>query len=273
MVSKRFVQKAGKQSGEQREIMRCISIINFKGGVGKSSLAMNLGHLLTLRGYQVLLIDCDLQANSSSLLATSEPPTLTHFLQGQASLNAVVRSARKGLYVIPSDRDLNIAAAYIHARRSAYYTLSNAVRQVRACDFVLFDHAPGYTPVTEAALLASKEILVPCELEPFAVQGLFQMFHKLDQTMSDHRLTTTGIVPWNVDRRYLMTLKYLGDLKNAFGHLITPLVRSDATIPRAQSVAQTIFEYNPKCRAAGDLTDLAAFLTSQQASQQETQQP
>lgn len=251
--------------------MRCISIINFKGGVGKSSLAMNLAHLLALRGSQVLLIDCDLQSNSSSLLAAVDPPTLTHFLQGQDPLNAVVRPARKGLYVIPADRDLNLAAAHIHARRSAYYTLRNAVWQLRGCDFVLFDHAPGYTPVTEAALLASREILIPCELEPFAVQGLFHMFHKLDQTLSDHRLTTAGIVPWNVDRRYLMTLKYLSDLKKAFGPLITPLVRSDATIPRAQSVAQTIFEYNPRCRAAGDLADLATFLTSRQAHQQERQ--
>jgi chromosome partitioning protein len=266
MVMKRFVQKTEKQPEENREIMRCISVINFKGGVVKSSLAMNLSHLLTLRGYQVLLVDCDLQANSSSLLASYEPPTLTHFLQGQSALNAVVRSARNGLYVIPSDRDLNIAAAYIHARRSAYYTLRNAVWQLRGCDFVLFDHAPGYTPVTEAALLASREILIPCELEPFAVQGLFHMFHKLDQTMVDHRLMTTGIVPWNVDRRYLMTIKYLGDLKKAFGHLIAPLVRSDATIPRAQSVAQTIFEYNPRCRAAGDLSELVAFLTSKQAN-------
>jgi chromosome partitioning protein len=252
--------------------MRCISILNFKGGVGKSSLAMNLGHLLALNGKQVLLIDCDLQANSSGLLVMCGPPTLTHFLQGHAPFDAVIRPARQGLYVIPSDGNLNIAATYIHARRSAYYTLRNAVWQVRGCDYVLFDHAPGYTPVTEAALLASREILIPCELEPFAVQGLFRMFQKLDQTLNDHRLMTTGIVPWKVDRRYLMTIKYLKDLEKVFGHLIAPLVRSDATIPRAQSVAQTIFEYNPKCRAAGDLTELAAFLNSQQVEQQETQQ-
>jgi chromosome partitioning protein len=225
---------------------------------------MNLAHLLTLQGSQVLLVDCDLQANSSSLLAASDPPTLTHFLQGQAPLGAVVRPARRGLYVVPADRDLTLAAAHI---------LRDAVWQVRGCDFVLFDHAPGYTPVTEAALLASREILIPCELEPFAVQGLFHMFHKLDQTLSDHRLMTAGIVPWNVDRRYLMTLKYLSDLKKAFGPLITPLVRSDATIPRSQSVAQTIFEYNPRCRAAADLADLAVYLTSHRAHPQEAQQP
>jgi chromosome partitioning protein len=158
--------------------MRCISIINFKGGVGKSSLAMNLGHLLAHDGYRVLLIDCDLQANSSSLLEACKPPTLTHFLQGQTSFDTVVRQARQNLYVIPADRDLNAAAAYIHARRNAYYILRNTVWKVRNCDFVLFDHAPGYTPVTEAALLASREILIPCELEPFAVQGLFNMFQK-----------------------------------------------------------------------------------------------
>ena len=69
-----------------------------------------------------------------------------------------------------------------------------------------------------------------------------------------------------------MTSKYLSDLKKAFGHLVAPLVRADATIPRAQSVAQTIFEYNPKCRAAKDLMELAEFLTGQQVNQQETQQ-
>jgi len=260
-----------KATWKEKKDMRCISIINFKGGVGKSSLAMNLAHLLTLQGLQVLLIDCDLQANSSSLLTAADIPTLTHFLQGQAAFSAVVRPARKGLYVIPSDRDLPLAAAHIQARRSAYYTLRDAVWQIRGCDVVLFDHAPGYTPVTEAALLASRELLIPCELEPFAVQGLFHMFHKLDQTLNDHRLTTAGIVPWNVDRRYLMTLKYLSDLKKAFGSLITPLVRSDATFPRSQSVAQTIFEYNPRCRAAADLADLATFLISQQVHQQERQ--
>ena len=121
---------------------------------------------------------------------------------------------------------------------------------------MLFDHAPGLTPVTEAALLASHEILIPCELEPFAVQGLFNMFHKLEQILSDHKLTTTGIIPWKVDRRYLMTIKYLSDLKKTFGQLI----------------AQTILEYNPKCRAAQDITELAGFITSQQVTQQEIQQ-
>ena len=251
--------------------MRCISVINFKGGVGKSSLCINLGHQLARLGSSTLIVDCCLQANSSTLLPTYGPPTLTQVLQGQAEFGAAVRRVREELFLLPADRDLNLAAIYISQRRSAYYTLRNAVQRITRCEYIFFDHAPGYSPVTEAALLASQEILIPCELEPFAVQGLFQMFHKLEETMGDHRLITAGIVPWAVDRRYLMSLKYQADLKKAFGSLVLPAVRSDATFPRSQSVGQTVFEYNAKSRAAKDIRELADALRRQQEiSEQET---
>lgn len=138
----------------QNIISRRISVINLKGGTGKSSLSMNLAHLLALRGYSVVLIDCDMQGNSSSLLPRWEPPTLTHFLRGEAPFPAIIRPARDRLAIIPSDRDLNTAATYIASRRHAYYTLRDAVQRLR-CDFVIYDHAPSNSPVTEAALLAS----------------------------------------------------------------------------------------------------------------------
>ena len=112
---------------------RRISVINLKGGTGKSSLSMNLAHLLALRGYSVVLIDCDMQGNSSSLLPRWEPPTLTHFLRGEAPFSAIIRLARDRLAIIPSDRDLNTAATYIASRRHTYYTLRDAVQQLR-CD-------------------------------------------------------------------------------------------------------------------------------------------
>src|SRR6266567_1775560 len=237
---------------------RRISVINLKGGTGKSSLSMNLAHLLALRGYSVVLIDCDMQGNSSSLLPRWEPPTLTHFLRGEAPFSAIIRLARDRLAIIPSDRDLNTAATYIASR-----TLRDAMQQLR-CDFVIFDHAPSYSPVTEAALLASSEILIPCELAPFAVQALFQMFGKLEDTLQDHRLVNSGIVPFNVDYRYLMTWRYLKELEQKFGPLIAPIVRSDSSISRAQSVRQTVWEYDARSRAAKDFAKLAEYLLAQQ---------
>ncbi len=111
--------------------MRIISIINFKGGVGKSTLATNLGHALAIGGRRVLIIDCDLQANSSTLLSTVSWPTLTHVLQGQADLKDAVRPARENLDVVPSDRDLDAAAKYIVAGgRKGYYILRRQIGQI-----------------------------------------------------------------------------------------------------------------------------------------------
>jgi chromosome partitioning protein len=247
----------------QMSMPRRISVINLKGGTGKSSLSMNLAHLLALQGYSVVLIDCDMQGNSSSLLSRWEPPTLIHFLRGEAPFPALIRPARDRLAIIPSDRDLNTAATYIASRRHAYYTLRDAVQRLH-CDFVIYDHAPSYSPVTEAALLASSEILIPCELAPFSVQAVFAMFGKLEDTLQDHRLVNSGIVPYNVDYRYLMTWKYLKELEQKFGALIAPLVRSDATISRAQSVRQTVWEYDARSRAAKDFAKLAGYLLARQ---------
>lgn len=245
--------------------MRKISILNFKGGTGKTSLSTNLAYALTMQGYRVLLIDCDLQANASTLLPGPErhPPTLTNVLKHEAPFLDAIRPARDQLYLIPSDSELNTAANYILANgMRAYTTLRTAVRKLTDYDFLLFDHSPSYGPITEAALLASDEMLIPCELAPYAVQGLLDMINKLTETLSglDHEVAIAGIVPFKLDLRYAMTAQYLASLKNRFGSLIIHPVRTDATVARAQSLNQTVFEYDPRCKVAEDFESLAQIL-------------
>jgi chromosome partitioning protein len=245
--------------------LRRISILNFKGGTGKSSLVENLSYALARRGRHVLVVDCDRQSNASTTLLAGppEPPTLTQVLKGEKQIAQAIRSARPGLDVIPSDGDLDIASTYIAGHRAAYYSLRKALDQL-SYDFVLFDHAGAYTPVMEAALLASSEMLIPCELEPYATQGLFSMFEKLAQTLVDHELQNSGIIPYNVDLRYAMSRQYLAELRAEFGDLITAPVRTDATVPRAQSMQQTVFEYDEAIkqhsRVADDFKALALDL-------------
>ncbi len=241
--------------------MRSISILNFKGGVGKTSLAVNLAHALAEKGQRVLLIDCDRQGNASTtLLGEITAPTLTNVLKAEASFADAVHQVREGLFIVPSDTDLDKASSHILLHRSAYYTLRKALPS-QDFDFVFFDHAGAYTPVMEAALLASAEMLIPCELEAFAVQGLFSMFEKLAATLDDHEVKNSGIIPYNVDFRYAMARQYLEELRATFGDLVTAPVRTDAIVPKAQSVQMTIFEYeqeyNVKSRAADDFRTLA----------------
>ena len=82
--------------------MRQISILNFKGGTGKTSLVTNLAYALTQQNKRVLLVDCDLQANASSLLPEQRDPTLTHVLKGEASFSDAIQSARDNLDILPA---------------------------------------------------------------------------------------------------------------------------------------------------------------------------
>jgi chromosome partitioning protein len=247
-------------------MMRAISLLNFKGGIGKSTLAVNLGDALARAGQRVLLVDLCMQGNTSTgtLLSGLETPTVTHLLKREATIQAAIKKARNNLWVIPSDYELNTAATYITSRRQAYYTLRNDLQGYeREFDFVIFDHSPSYDAVTEAGLLASTEMIIPCELMPYAVQGLFIIFKKLEETLTDHTLINSGIVPMNVDMRYAMTSQYLAEMKEQFGELITPIVRTDALLPKSQSQHQTIFEYEQavkeRSRAARDFEQLATY--------------
>lgn len=248
---------------------RRISILNFKGGTGKSSLTENLSHALALRGQRVLVIDADRQGNASTtLLAGQRSLTLTQFLQEQvSSLEQIIYQARENLYVIPADGDLDKASAYLNTTPGAFDVLKDALAELAGFDYVFIDHAGAYTPVMHAGLLASDEMLIPCELEPYATQGLFSMFDKLKKTLRKHVIANAGIIPYNVDLRYAMARQYLKELRETFGDLITAVVRTDATVSRAQSVRQTVFEYDPKSRVAEDFRTLADDLIAEEAEE------
>src|SRR5260221_12024055 len=193
--------------------MRIISVLNFKGGTGKSSLAENLSHALALRGHRVLVIDADRQGNASTtLLAGRRTPTLTQFIQEEVPLEQVIYQARENLYAIPSDTDLDKASSYLNTTPEAFNTLREALEELTGYDYIFIDHAGAYTPVMQAALLASTEMLVPCELEPYATQGLFSMFDKLKRTLRRHVIRNAGIIPYGVDLRYAMARQYLKEL-------------------------------------------------------------
>ena len=95
--------------------MKRISILNFKGGVGKTSISTNSAHKLAMMGYKVLLIDCDIQANASNLIPQKDrkPTTLTHVLKGEATFEDTIQKARENLYLIAADSNLDKAANHI----------------------------------------------------------------------------------------------------------------------------------------------------------------
>jgi len=253
--------------------MRVISLLNFKGGTGKSSLAENLSYALAQQGARVLVIDTCRQANSSTtLLARQVSPTLTQVMSEQATLPQAIHQARENLDVVPADTNLDEGSSYLNTHPEAFDLLRESVQELTGYDFVFFDHAGAYTPIMRAALLASQEMIIPCELEPYAATGLFNMFDKLKRVLRKHTIRNAGIIPYNVDLRYSMGRQYLKELTETFGELIIAPVRTDALVPKAQSVKMTVLEYeatyNIKSRAAEDFRTLAADLLEEGAAQE-----
>lgn len=252
--------------------MRTISILNFKGGVGKTSLVINVGHKLAMEGKNVLIIDCDLQKNASTLLKDPKPPTLLNVLRETATVEEAIQNARPNLDVLPSDTNLDRAAAYIiSSGNDGYYILKHELDKIKAMqvyDFVLFDHSPSYGAVTESALLASDEIIIPCELGTFSVEGLLQMIDKLKDTLSkrNHALDVSGLVPTKYNASIAMHGTYLKDLQAEFAEAVLPTVRQDSAIGKSQHFHKSVFEYDPHSKAAEDFTTIAHILIGKETA-------
>lgn len=249
--------------------MRRISILNFKGGTGKTSVAENLGHAIARMGKVVLVFDGDRQSNTTTtLLGKRISPSLTDVMTGKVKLTDAIYEARENLFVVPSDTDLDRVANYLRDNHREYSLLRRELEQLQGqIDFVFIDQAGAFSPVMDALLIASDEMLIPCELEPYAVQGLFDMFAKLKKELQAE-LTNSGIIPYNTDMTKKMTGAYLQELIDTFDSLVLDPVRTDTSVPYAQSEGLTVFEYaekyKVKSRAAQDFTRLAEHFLLQE---------
>jgi len=176
--------------------MRVVSVLNFKGGTGKTSVVINLAAAVAMAGHDVLILDGDRQRNTTwTLLGDDIVPTLGDVMTGKCQMADAIKESREHLYVVPSDKDLEKVGTYLKDHRKAYHTVAKQLETLDPQPFlVLIDHPGAYSTVMEALLLASHEMLIPCELEPYSVQGLFDMFDKLQEELEDHTLTNSGIM-------------------------------------------------------------------------------
>jgi chromosome partitioning protein len=248
--------------------VRSISILNFKGGVGKTSVCINLADALSRKGNKVLLIDGDRQRNTTTILADYERDTdyrasLREVLMEQCSIQDAIREARPNFHIVPSHRSLEQAGKHISANSiRTLKLLRTAVNSLQRYDFVLFDHSPSYGSITDALLLASSEMLIPVELEPFAFEGLLDMINKIGSVLAEleHTVILTGYIPNNLDYTKSMTQRYLSDLRETFAERVTSPIRTDAAISKSQEQHKTIFEYNPKSKGVEDFEALASYV-------------
>jgi len=235
--------------------MRIIAVAMTKGGVGKTTTAVNLSHGLAIRGQRVLLVDADTQGQCAKALGVSAELTLTEVLVGEATMLEAVTRARENLDVVASDHHLTRAALAIARRETdGHLALAEALEPVRGrYDTVVLDAAPGVDAVAVNVLGCADEVVAPVALSPAALAGVLDFVRHV-QRVGHHntRLHLRYVLPTFHDLRVRQSGEMLAQLREHFGHQLCQPIRVNIELAEAFGWQRTIFEHAPRSRGADD---------------------
>jgi chromosome partitioning protein len=245
--------------------MRIIAVAMTKGGVGKTTTAVNIAHGLAMQDHRVLLVDTDTQGQCAKALGIKPDFTLAEVLAGQVTAAEATLKARERLYLIASDYHLSGPALGIARREIDGHTvLKNALAKVCSdYDFVVLDAAPGFDPVAVNVLSFAEEVLGPVALEPAAMVGVLDFVRHLDSIAQHNlKLSLRYVLPTFLDARILQPTEMLGQLRDHFGDRVCQPIRVNVQLAEAFGWHQTIFEYAPSSRGASDYGALVARIAA-----------
>ncbi|MDR2938813.1 MAG: AAA family ATPase [Clostridiales bacterium] len=237
---------------------KIMAIVNQKGGVGKTTTAINLSAYLAKFGRNVLIIDLDPQANSTSGLGVEKKNlnnTIYELLLGEKNIHsAKIATNVPNLDIIPADKDLSGATIELLSATKREYILKNIVSHLELVyDYIIIDCPPALNILTLNALVASNSIIVPMQCEYFALEGLSQLFDTVNliKNSLNPKLYIEGIVFTMYDGRTKLSLEVVENVKqNISSDIFTTIVPRNIRLSEAPSHGLPILLYEPKSRGA-----------------------
>jgi chromosome partitioning protein len=245
-----------------------MAVVNQKGGVGKTTTAINLGAAFAEVGHRTLLVDLDPQANSTSGLGLDPARArrnVYHLLTGEAELEQVVQpTSLAGLSLVPAHIDLAGAEIELAGQPERESLLSKALAAgAPDTQVIIIDCPPSLGLLTLNALVAADSMLIPTQCEYFALEGLRHLMytHQLVRSRLNPRLAIAGILMTQFDARTTLAWDVLQAVRRSHPHHVL-----ETTIPRnvrlseAPSHGKSVLEYDPTCRGAAAYRALAKEL-------------
>jgi chromosome partitioning protein len=239
---------------------KIISLLNHKGGVGKTTCTINIGAGLVELGKRVLLIDLDPQANLSlSLGAPRLPNTIYEAIRGESELEPY--TIKNGLDIVTSTLDLSGAEMELINEAGREYILRELFDPIRDnYDFILIDCPPSLGLLTLNALTSSDTVIIPLQTEFLALQGLAKIKQVIQKVKFrlNKQLEIGGVIATMYDSRKVLNRDVVETIKKYFGDLVfDTYIRDNVTLAEAPAKRQDIFEYGPKSLGAQDFLSLS----------------
>ncbi len=215
---------------------RVYAFANQKGGVGKTTTAINLAACLAEAGERALVVDLDPQANATSGLGMRANGTSSYDLLDGAPLSELAKPTRfDNLFLVPSRPELAGAAVELSQREDGDRYLADALAHAEGFEFVLLDCPPSLGPLTVNALAASDRVVVPVQTEYYALEGLAQLVQSINLVKArlNPKLSIAGVLLTMADSRTRLSGDVEAEVRRHFGALVF-----DAVVPRSVRVAE-----------------------------------
>lgn len=236
-----------------------ISIVNHKGGTGKTTTTINLGSALAQHGCKVLIVDFDAQGSLSYSLGIEDgEPTIAELLHGEKTFDEVVQE-RESMHILPAGASLADMEFSMAQSEDRFHHLKNLLGLFSSYDFILIDCPPSLSLLTLNALTASTHVLVPMQMDVLALRGLDSLLETMRKVGAlNPSLSFLGVLPIMMDLRKNIHQEILEHIRTHYHvHIFQHSIRSSVKAAEAPSFGKSVVHYAPGSSVADDYQHLA----------------
>jgi chromosome partitioning protein len=247
-------------------MQRRIALLNQKGGVAKTTSTCNLAYgLAAFYKKRVLIIDLDPQGQVATYWGLNQKMkeqrllTLFHVITQELDPHdAIIKDVRPGLDILPSDRTLASAMAWLMMRAGREYAINEICSKLAEYDYILMDCSPSESVMTQNAAIAATELFVPVEAAFASLDGITLVFEAIADVKKylKKEIPITLVIPTKLEKATNHTVACMEELKRVFRDRISPIVRKNVALSEAWSHHQAIWEYDPHCNGASDYREV-----------------
>lgn len=237
-----------------------IAFAHLKGGVGKTTAAINVATCLARMGYKTLLLDMDPQSSASEVFLTTNQPegTLYNVLYEEKPLTGIIRSISENLDLAPASIDMAMLENRLRERVDGYHMLQIALER-HPYEFIIIDTPPSIGVLTSNALIAATHLVVPVQASYFALKGIeniMQAYHTVRQR-ANPSLTLLGVLITMIDDRLTFARDIKADVNDLFGdQVFQTVIHRTVRLEESPAYRKNIFEHAPRSRGSDEFTKL-----------------